>query len=238
MYNRSIKMFDEPHSPEILEREISNKSINKGKFLTEAHAESYHLSMQLIRSVKPKNVLEIGPGEGYIARNLNTLGISWDTLDFNGIYKPTIQADFSKFDPSGYGEKYDITCAFQVLEHFPFEKFPDLLRKLAFMSSKYVLISIPYSCYGFRIKLRLHKGQHPVLNRSLSFYWATGLKNRKYRKEFMEEFPWAVHYWEIGRKGFMLSKVLNTIESCGLVINQKLHGPNPFHYYVLCEKKK
>ena len=236
MYDRSIKAFDEPHSPEKLDQMRSDSALNKGKFLIEAHSGSYLTSMQTIRKTKVTSVLEVGPGEGFVARNMASLGITFDTLDFEGANNPTIQADFSKFDPTPYAGKYEMTCAFQVLEHFPFEDFPRLMEKLATLSSKYVLISLPYSCRGFRLRLRVHQGQSPRWNKVYNFYRPTDKPNRKYRPEYMQEFPWAVHYWEIGRKGFKLDHVLDTIAGTGLKVTSRFHGPNPYHYYMLCEK--
>ncbi len=237
-YDRSIKMFDEPHSPVFLEKLIADKSINKGKFLSKEHSESYLCQMQTIRSLHDiQNILEVGPGEGFCARNLRELGYQYDTLDFEDAHETTIKADFRSLDPSTIPQRYDLTCAFQVLEHFPYDEFTKHLGSLSELSNKYVFISLPYSCRGFSISLNLHSGQRMGQTRRFDFYIRTNLPNRKVRPEFKEEFPWAVHYWEIGRKGFGLNKVLGDIESCGLKIERRFHSPNPFHYFILCRKR-
>jgi 2-polyprenyl-3-methyl-5-hydroxy-6-metoxy-1,4-benzoquinol methylase len=148
VYDRSLKMFDEPHAPEVLEQVMRDKSINKGKFLSKEHSESYLLQMQTIKRLEVKSVLEIGPGEGFCANNLRTLGYEYDTLDFEDAHAPTIKADFATFDAASIPQRYDITCAFQVLEHFPYEHFKKHVNTLAELSSKYVFISLPYSCRG------------------------------------------------------------------------------------------
>lgn len=236
-YDRSIKIFDEAHAPVLLDKMVNEKDINKGKFLSKAHAESYLCQMQTIRNLKNVNrILEIGPGEGFCARNLRELGYEYHTLDFEGAHEPTIKADFQSFDPQTITQKYDITCAFQVLEHFPYDEFKKHINALFEMSNRYVFISLPYSCRGFSINLNFQNGQKVRLTRRIDFYIKTNFPNRKYRPEYMEEFPWAVHYWEIGRKGFNLKKVLADIESCGLKIIKRFHSPNPYHYFVLCQK--
>jgi len=45
-YDRSIKIFDEAHAPVLLDKMVNEKDINKGKFLSKAHAESYLCQMQ------------------------------------------------------------------------------------------------------------------------------------------------------------------------------------------------
>ena len=47
-YDRSIKMFDEPHAPVVLDELVGKKTINKGKFLSKAHSESYLYQMQMV----------------------------------------------------------------------------------------------------------------------------------------------------------------------------------------------
>ena len=150
--------------------------------------------------------------------------------------EPTIRADFQSFDPNTITQRYDLTCAFQVLEHFPYHEFTKHIGTLRELSRNYVFISLPYSCRGFTIKLNVQNGQRERLTKQLDFYVRTNLPNRKYREEYKKEFPWAVHFWEIGRKGFKLGKVLNDIKSCGLNIQQRFHSPNSFHYFILCKK--
>ncbi|MCA1986750.1 MAG: hypothetical protein LDL27_09790 [Desulfovibrio sp.] len=47
-YHRAIKMFDEAHAPETLDQFVASGHINTGKFLSEAHAQSYLLQMQTL----------------------------------------------------------------------------------------------------------------------------------------------------------------------------------------------
>ena len=237
-YNRSIKMYDEPHAPIALDQMTSAKTINKGKFLSPAHSESYLLQMQTIKALKGvETILEVGPGEGYAARNLRDVGYGYDTLDFEDAHQPTIKADFRSLDPNSIDKRYDLTCAFQVLEHFPYGDFTRLLKTLCVLSTNYVFISLPFSCKGFSLKLNLQNGQQRRRIKQFDFYVPTNLPNRRYREEYMREFPWAVHFWEIGRKGYPLKKVVRDIESCGLDVERRFHSPNSFHYFILCRKR-
>ena len=231
-------MFDEPHTPTALDQMARDKKINRGKFLTPAHADSYLLQMQAIEGLKDvSSILEIGPGESYAAKNLRDVGYHYDTLDFEDAHGPTIKADFGSLDPASISRRYDLTCAFQVLEHFPYCDFTRHLETLGALSTRYVFISLPYSCKGFSLKLNFQSGQWKRIIRQLDFYIPTGLPNRKYREEYMQEFPWAVHFWEIGRKGYSLKTVLHDIESCGLDVIRRFHSPNAFHYFILCRKR-
>lgn len=169
-YDRSIKMFDEPHAPVVLDKVVKDKTINKGKFLSKEHSESYLCQMQTIRSLKDvKSILEVGPGEGFSVRNLRELGYEYHTLDFEDAHEPTIKADFQSFDPITITQRYDLTCAFQVLEHFPYHEFTKHIKTLCELSNKYVFISLPYSCRGFSIKLNLQNGQNTRIVKRFNF---------------------------------------------------------------------
>ena len=236
-YDRNNKYYDEPHSPVSLEKMLSSKTINKGKFLSRQHAESYLDQMQVISSLSSvRSILEIGPGEGFCQKNLKSLDYYYDTLDSESIYNPTFCSDFRHFDASKCDNEYDLVCAFQVLEHFPYESFTFLINKMVCMSNKYLFISIPYSCFGIRLNFNIHFGQFTFCDKKIEYYFPSKKRNRKYRDQYVQEFPWAVHYWEVGRKGFDINMIINDIESCELKIVDKFHGSNPFHYFLLCER--
>ncbi len=236
-YDRTINVYDEPHPPVVLAASVAKRDINKGKFLTQGHAESYLCQMRTIHALPDvASCFEVGPGEHFVARNLRALGYTYDTLDFEPAHDPTIVADFATFDPAPYTERYDLACAFQVLEHFPFDDFPHLLGNLAMLARRYVFISLPYSCVGMSSRVTIHHGQTKQTVEEHHHYTPTMLPNRRYRPEFVTEFPWAVHHWEIGREGFPLERVEATIRDTGLDIVEAYHSPNPFHYHILCRR--
>ena len=227
-------MFDEPDSPANLAKSMGKAT--RGKFLMSSYTYSYITQIQELHKLRAKSIIEVGPGEEFTANSLRMLGVRYDTLDRCDFYGSTIIEDFATFDPEPYSKSYEATCAFQVLEHFPYDKFTYLLDKLVLMSSGHILISLPYSCKGTRTTTLNWKGQVPTKENKTEKFTATGLPNRKYRPEFIKEFPYAVHYWEIGRQGFPLSKVFKDIENCGLKIDDHFHGPNPYHYFIRAKK--
>jgi hypothetical protein len=236
MYDRSIKLHDEPHPPEILERLIFEGALNKGKFLTEAHRDSYFQQMLLIRKLGIESVLEIGPGEGFIAQYMNSIGVKFATMDISRDSSPTILSRLEDFDPEPCKERWQMVCAFQMLEHSPYENFVSNLQKMRFMSSRYVFISLPYSCFGFSVTLNIGLGQSLRWKRRFDFYLPLFKRNRRYRREFMEEFPWAVHHWEIGRRGFPLARIRRDMGRAGLVLINEFRSENPYHYFILAER--
>lgn len=236
-FDKTIKMYDEPHTPLVLDRVSANGTLNRGKFLTPAHQDSYRLQMQEMKTLGVSRVLEIGPGEGFIANYMRTLGVFYDTMDITPNSHPTILGKLEDFDPSNHRERFDMVCAFQMLEHSPYECFVPNLRKMTEMSRQYVYISLPYSCVGFKFSLSFMLGQTKQWRKTFSFYWPLNNPNRKHREEYIKQYPWAVHYWEIGRKGFPLSRIKNDIQSVGLNILKTFHSDNPYHFFILASKK-
>ncbi len=125
-----------------------------------------------------------------------------------------------------------------MLEHSPYSQFQANIRKMAIMSRKYVFISLPYYCTGIRIGFEFCFGQQFRKRKNLKVYFPLFGRNRKYRPEYVKEFPWAVHYWEIGRRGYRLKQILMDLRAEGLSILEKFHGDNPYHYFILAEKTR
>lgn len=236
MYDRSKKYFDEPHTPELLKQLEREGKLNRGKFLTEAHRDSYFQQMIHIRTLGVGSVLEIGPGEGFIAAYMKGLGITFDTMDIVQEHSPTILGRLEDFNPEPCRGKWEMVCAFQMLEHSPYDNFVPNLKKMAALSSRYVYISLPYSCAGFSLTINIGLGQSLRWKRRLDLFIPLFMRNRKYRKKFMDEFPWAVHYWEIGRRGFPLGRIRRDIRAAGLKSIREFRSENPYHYFILAEK--
>jgi len=234
-YDRNIKMYDEAHAPCILEKMSKNKNPNTGKFLTDAHFFSYYLQMRKIKALNVETVLEVGPGENFIQEYMKSLGIEYDTMDIIPESNPTYLSSLENFELSCLKFKYDLVCSFQMLEHSEYSNFSSNLEKLRKMSTKYVFLSLPYSCNKFSIKVNIQLGQNKIFSKMLQLIFPTNKANRVYREEYKTEFPWAVHHWEIGRKGYLKKKVMNDIRASGLKIIDTFHSENAFHYFILAE---
>lgn len=237
-FNRDIKVYDEPHTPNQLEKLKNDRKINKGKLLNTNHFYSYFLQMKTISELKINSVLEVGPGESFIKSYMMSLGYKYHTMDIIEDYQPDILSSLVDFDETDFLNKYEVVCAFQVLEHIAYDRFDECLKKMINSSSKYVFISLPYSCMGFSANLTFMKGQNKFKKFNFKLFLPTFKRNRQYRDEYKKEYPWAVHYWEIGRKGYSLSKIRKNIEKLGVKIISEFHSENPYHYFFLIEKNK
>jgi len=247
-YDRTIKMYDEGFAPCDAEKVLPADAF-KLNFLSETHAESYLFQMMILHLVgegkldpgsvaglpiNKRSILEIGPGDGYAARNLRYAGYIYDTIDISDVTEPIIKTSILDLDPSPLKNKYHTVCAFQVLEHVPYDNFKECLTKIRFIAEKYVVVSLPYSCQGYTEIRKEWCGQNNCVKiRHDERYEPTNIPVHKYRPEYIEEFPWVPHYWEIGNEGYPLDKVLADIQSTGLEIVRGVHGPNPFHFFIV-----
>ena len=179
MYDRSMRMFDEPFPPQYLEKLSKNGTLHKGKFLTFNHHYSHYMQMVTIQNLGVKSVLEIGPGENFSVNYMSSLGIQYDTMDIIEESQPTILGKLEDLDELKYKSTYDLVCAFQMLEHSPYDNFVPNLNKMALMAKKYVFISLPYSCWGLKFSMNIIFGQSKKSVRSLSLYFPLNKKNRK-----------------------------------------------------------
>jgi len=219
-YDRSVKMYDEGYTPLQLEELTKSNTLGKGSFIDPFFSSSYMTQMREIYKLNPARALEIGPGEGFVNNYLSYLGIEYNTLDIKG--DPTYKSTLEEFDPIKLelGGSYDLVCCFQMLEHSPYQEFKNNLKKFYFLSNKYVFISLPYDCVGFRINFNWHQGQRKDYKFKFQAHFSKFNKNRKYRDEYIKEFPWAVHYWEIGRSGYPVKRIKNDILDCGFKIKK------------------
>lgn len=184
------------------------------------------------------SVLEFGPNRGLTGAILKYYGIDYLSAD---IHSEFIEPDFKKSILEFKSKrKFDMVCAFQVLEHNPPEDFPRHLDKLAMLSKKYVYISLPYSGRWFSFSFNLNL---PRLNISFSrvFTWNRFLKKTRplesYRK-LVKPFPYHSRHWfEIGDRDFTLKQISAGFKKHQLKINSYFHSNSfPKHCFFLLEK--
>jgi hypothetical protein len=93
---------------------------------------SYWHQLRAVLSVRPKTVLEIGPGSGVFRNYLRAAGVEVKTLDIDATRGVDYVADITKLDqilPQGL--MFDAICAFQVLEHLPLAELETCLANIA-----------------------------------------------------------------------------------------------------------
>lgn len=215
--------------------------IQREKILHERFMYSYYLQFKCISELGDdvSSILEIGPGAGYCASFARGLNYDYTTIDIDERVDPDILADFNTDPIDG---SWDLVCAFEMLEHSPYERFRPNLEKMKSLSKRFIFISLPYEGHHFYLRFELPKFSLPkFLNRfrgQHAIQWFSEWPLTKDKEINLEgKKHWQPHYWELGRKSHPKSRVLSDIKKAGLKINWAFHNPlHQGHYFIMMEK--
>ncbi len=188
---------------------------------------SYFYQIDLTTGLNPKNVLELGKGNGTFSDYLKKLGGLVTTCDFDKNLNPDVVADVRNL-PFRDGE-FETVTAFEILEHIPFEDLPKALSELKRVSSRYIVLSLPYKSSGWEVALRF-PGVRTLFKKSfLDFFVRMPLKFGGIKVS-------GQHYWEIDAWKYSLSKVRRVLKQYFTVLKEVRPVLNHYHYFFVLEK--
>lgn len=201
------------------------KQVNKNHYRFEQYSHldrwaSYYYQLQLLLEGGPDNVLEIGVGDkvlkNYLKDNTN---IRYIAIDIDEDLKPDVVGDVRQLPFKD--NTFDTVCAFEVLEHIPFEYFEQALKEMKRVSKKNVLISLPHFGPPVQLYIKL-----PFIKFSFS------RKIPVFKKHVFN----GQHYWEIGKKGYSLKKIKKIMASIFLLKKDFVPFTNQYHHFFVLEK--
>jgi len=203
-----------------MEKQVEKKHYNFHKYCDEERFVSYWHQLKEILKVVPHSVLEIGVGdkvlESYIKNNTN---IEYVCVDIAGDLSPDVVASVIKLPFRD--DSFDVVCAFEVLEHLPFEKFVIALQEIRRVARKNVIISLPHWGRHFSFQIRLPYFKKIIWQYKFNFW--------PIKHVFKGE-----HYWEIGKDGYGLKKIKNAIITAGLEVKEDYVAFNsPYHHFFI-----
>lgn len=209
-------------------RKITDTKYFTMDYLYKGRWISYWYQLREVTSlVEVKSILEVGPGNGIVSRVLSKIGYEVKTMDLDPNANPDFVQDIRNIKNVPPGS-FDLILCCQVLEHIPYADFCRALKNLQNLSKMYMIISLPYTSRGtFKPYLKLNA--IPFLK---PVTWIRTFNIFPQRHSFNGQ-----HYWEIGKRGYKLKKILEDISNCGFEITK--HYPifeNPYHYMITCEK--
>jgi 2-polyprenyl-3-methyl-5-hydroxy-6-metoxy-1,4-benzoquinol methylase len=176
---------------------------------------SYWHQLRAVLAVRPRTVLEIGPGSGVFRGTLERAGVAVTTVDIDPSRGADYITDVTRLDaglPAGL--TFDAVCAFQVLEHLPFTELATCLDNLARRASPHVFLSLPYR--GLRIRFSFWWGDHHItLGHKFMLPW--------------RHKPIPEHHWELGYP-ITARKVTKVIARHLDVVSRGFIRENPYHY--------
>lgn len=182
---------------------------------------SYWQQIENVLSLQPKKVLEIGIGNKTVANYLREYGIEVTTLDIDGSLKPDVVASVEKIPLAD--NSFDVVLAAEILEHLPFEKFVQALSEIKRVTQQHAVVSLPHWGWTFYLVLKM-----PLIRKIQMMFKISGFLKHRFNGE---------HYWEIGKRGFPLSKVKKEVSRAGFkILTDFISTDSPYHHFFILEK--
>lgn len=169
-------------------------------YFSDAQKEILFLQLRLLLDLKPKSILEIGIGNGFVSSFLKSCDYKVTTFDINPNLNPDVVGSITELDKFFKDKQFDVILCAEVLEHIPFTYFVSSLKKISKISNKAIITlpSLHNNIFDITITLRL-----PYINRNKRFGLTIPAKTRKKSD---------LHHWEIGEKGIYINDVKKIFE--------------------------
>jgi len=207
---------------------IEHEQVEKEHYAFERYLRKYrwasvwHQVDEIIR-LQSKNVLEIGPGPGVFKVVAGLFGVKVETLDLDPHLKPDHVASATALPFPD--REYEAVCAFQMLEHLPYDLSLKAFGEMVRVAHKNIIISLPDARtmwpYAFHIPKR---GTVAVLVPKPCL----GARAHTFDGQ---------HYWEINKRGYALKKVTADLSTvCRLVKSYRV-PENPYHHFFVFAKE-
>jgi ubiquinone/menaquinone biosynthesis C-methylase UbiE len=196
-------------------QQYDNNYDTKGRFA------SYWHQINEMQKLKPSKILEIGIGNGFIHNYFKNKGLKISTLDISKELNPDYVG--SVLSMPFEDKQFDVCLCCEVLEHLPFTEFTKALQEIQRVSRNAVL-SLPNASYYLVIQTKTTAN---TFSKIVSF---PKIFNRVYKFD-------GEHYWEIGKKGYLLNKIKRIIKENGFSIEKCYRlFEMPYHNFFILSK--
>lgn len=186
------------------------------------------LTSSLVSDKAHDRILEVGVGSGIASNYLKKADFSVVTCDLDKNLNPDFMADIRQM-PFNDGT-FRIITVFEVLEHLPFEEFEKALEEVKRVSSKYVIISLPYRSTGWEVVLKF-PGMRTLFKKNfLSLLLRIPLRFGGIKIS-------GQHYWEIDSGKYRVSKVRSIIKKHFKIDKEVQPVLDNYRCFFVLEKK-
>lgn len=177
-----------------MKKQVDKSHYEFGKYVTKRRWASMWHQLDEVIKLNPKRVLEVGPGPGLFKAMAGAVGVHVETLDLDPELEPDHVA--SVFEMPFEDGAFDVVCAFQMLEHLPFEQSLEAFGEMARVADKAVIISLPDAATRLPLSIQL-----PWVG-TVTFF----IPMPRFRAP-VHKFD-GEHYWEINKSGYPVKSVI------------------------------
>ena len=205
------------------ERKLSMEYYHSDNYFSYDRLWSYSEQIQHIMRMQPRNLIEIGVGNGFVSEFLRKTGIDVKTFDINPDLQPDVVAPVQEVGDFIEPGEYDLISCCEVLEHLPFEEFEPIVREFSCLAER-LFLTLPV--FGTR---RIGFGglvQLPGFSRWLGLW----LRLPKRRQPLPD-----MHFWEIDySKQTRKERIMQILRKHYRDVETGLFKANPYHRYFKC----
>lgn len=200
-----------------MKKQVEKSHYRFSKYLHKRRwASLWHQVDEVLRH-RPERVLEVGPGAGVFKAVCASLGVPVETVDVD----PELEPDHvcSVLNLPFADNSFDVACAFQMLEHIPFDESMKALGELGRVARRGVVISLPDADPAWPVLITLPRlGKRGFLIRRPLFK----LREHHFNGE---------HHWEINKRGYSLKHVMSQFAFIGHLDLVKTFRVEDFPYH-------
>ncbi len=161
-------------------------------------------------------------GNGIVTDTLQRQGIRVTTLDIDTGLLPDVVGSVERIPLAD--ASVDVALCAEVLEHLPFDRFETCVRELLRVVRKGVVLSLPH--WGYTLRVIVDIPGLPEIRHAWKLPIARPIT------------PGGVHFWEIGRTGYPLTRIKNVLDKHAMIEWERLSPWMPYHHFFRLEKHK
>ena len=208
---------------DIERKQVNSDAYNFSRYCGIDRWSSYHYQIAEIVKARGKSVLEIGAGDNSTAAYVKgNTDLTYTTVDIADDVGADVIGSITKLPFEN--KSFDVVCAFEVLEHLPFEKLDTSLSELSRVARMKVIISVPH--FGPPIKFRF---KLPFLPQ-ISFAWKIPLPLTH---------SWnGQHYWELGKRGYPVRRLREHLRRQFVIEKEFIPFENQYHHFFILTPRR
>lgn len=179
---------------------------------------SYYWQLKEVLAREPASVLEVGIGDRVFGSFIkNNTEIKYTSVDIAEDLHPDVVGSILELPFAD--ASFDVACAFEVLEHLPFEQFDRACKELCRVARTHIVISLPH--FGPMLSFSFKVPFLPQMRAALKIPFP--------KKHLFN----GHHYWEIGKRGYPMSLIRNVLSLHGNIVHDVVPFGSPYHHFFV-----